>query len=86
MPLILLTIVPFPWLNPVRPPLNIKSATKGTRPPVQSNKAVPAVDVFAERLDGAGQLGQASTANTLFGIAFPIPSSNTKTPFSSKTL
>jgi hypothetical protein len=42
--------------------------------------------VLAERLDGAGQLGQASTPNTLFGVAFPIPSSNNKIPFSSKTL
>ena len=85
MPLILLTIVPFPWLNPVGPHSILKVPPKGLEPPTQSNKAVPAVEVLAERLDGAGQLAQASTPNTLFGIP-PDPSSNIKTPFWSKTL
>ena len=75
-----------PWLNPVGPHSILKVPPKGLDPPTQSSKAVPAVEVLAERLDGAGQLGQASIQNTLFGVVFPIPSSKSKTPFWSKTL
>ena len=63
----------------------LKVPPNGLVPPVQSNKAVLAVEVLADRLDGAGQLGQASTPKTLLGIP-PDPSSNIKTPFWSKTL
>ena len=59
----------------------LKVPPNGLVPPVQSNKAVPAVEVLAERLDGAGQLGQASTPKTLLRTTLLIPSSNSKIPF-----
>ena len=79
--MILLTTVPLPWLNPVGPHSILKVPPKGLDPPTQSSKAVPGVEVLAERLEGAGQLGQASNPKTLFGVLFPSPSSNNKIPF-----
>ena len=62
---ILLIIIPFPRAKPEVP----HSILKVPLPPFQPSKAVPAVDVFAERLVGCGQDVHASIPKTLIGSA-----------------
>ena len=65
MPLILLTIVPFPWLNPVGPHSILKVPPKGLEPTVQS--IYTSLHMCLQKDWMARQLGQASTANKQWG-------------------